>query len=406
MKILHINNLYGQAGGGGTEQSVPNTCALLEELGHETVVLYGRDTGAQPSAKGRPVYHIPGICDYASWPNRQAMQEAMRVVEAEDPDVIHLHQIGNYRLAQTLVRMKPTVSFAHNHDLTCPAGTRLWHRTNTPCTIKPGVRCFWHNYADRCGTRRPLKVLSHYLRWRGSWRVARSADVIGVDSTYMKQTLLWAGFADAHIVVTPTVTELPPLPDQESYPGDDLVLYVGRLTEIKGAHFLIGALSSVSVPWRLIVVGDGHYLPTLKEMVRQQGLEERVTFAGWVLKKNLSSYYQRAAVVVVPSIYPEPYGLVGVEAMAHSRPVVAFDVGGIPDWLAHEETGLLVAHADARELGRAIEQLLQDKPRAQQMGWRGRKVVETRLNPQRHLEALLEMYRLAIEHRGGAVGAR
>jgi glycosyltransferase involved in cell wall biosynthesis len=96
-----------------------------------------------------------------------------------------------------------------------------------------------------------------------------------------------------------------------------------------------------------------------------------VTFAGWVPHHALESYYARAAVCVVPSRWPEPFGMVGVEAMARGRPVVAFAVGGIPDWLDDGVTGILAPEADTAALGAAIATLLGDRGTGCRLG-RGR----------------------------------
>ena len=94
-------------------------------------------------------------------------------------------------------------------------------------------------------------------------------------------------------------------------------------------------------------------------------------FSGWVRNEDLGNFYSKAKVVVVPSRWPEPFGMIGLEAMHHGRPVVAFDVGGIPDWLDHMETGILVPEQDVGAFGKALEKILGENQFAARLGQNG-----------------------------------
>jgi glycosyltransferase involved in cell wall biosynthesis len=109
----------------------------------------------------------------------------------------------------------------------------------------------------------------------------------------------------------------------------------------------------------------------------------------------LADELANASVVVVPSLWPEPFGLVGIEALAAGRPAVGSSTGGIGDWLEHGVSGLCVAPGDAPALARALNELLADPDRQRVMGIAGREAVAQRFSPDRHLAALLEGYRAA-----------
>jgi len=96
----------------------------------------------------------------------------------------------------------------------------------------------------------------------------------------------------------------------------------------------------------------------------------------------------------VPSLWPEPFGLVGIEALAVGRPVVASATGGILDWLT-DGVGLTVTPGNARELARALDGLLSDPDRQRAMGELGRELVARRFSAERHVQALLGAYRTA-----------
>ena len=95
-----------------------------------------------------------------------------------------------------------------------------------------------------------------------------------------------------------------------------------------------------------------------------------------------------AKLVVVPSRWPEPFGMIGLEAMHYGRPVVAFRVGGIPDWLEHGVTGLLAPEQDTRALAQAIDQLLADPQLCAKFGAAAQSCVREKFSFDRYLDRL------------------
>jgi glycosyltransferase involved in cell wall biosynthesis len=97
----------------------------------------------------------------------------------------------------------------------------------------------------------------------------------------------------------------------------------------------------------------------------------------------------------MPSLWPEPFGLVGIEAHAAGRPVVASATGGVADWLEDGISGLCVKPGDKGALAAALNELLADPQRQQTMGAAGRRTVAARFSRQQHVAALLDAYRSA-----------
>lgn len=142
------------------------------------------------------------------------------------------------------------------------------------------------------------------------------------------------------------------------------VLFVGRLIPLKGLKELARALALLhqeGLPFRWVVVGDGPLRQPLGELVKTLGYADRVEFTGWVrpLSEELFALYRNADLLCLPS-YAEGLPLVLLEAMANSVPVVASRVGGIPEIVRHEETGLLVEPGDVDALATSIKRLLTD----------------------------------------------
>ena len=133
---------------------------------------------------------------------------------------------------------------------------------------------------------------------------------------------------------------------------------------------------------------EGSHLDACKKLAAQLGIADRVEFTGWVPHAELDSYYQNARLLVVPSRWPEPFGMVGIEAMARGRPVVAFSNGGIPDWLEHETTGFLAPEFDIDAMTHSIQRLLDDKALAMTMGQAGVRHVQDKFSHQAYLDQI------------------
>jgi glycosyltransferase involved in cell wall biosynthesis len=147
-----------------------------------------------------------------------------------------------------------------------------------------------------------------------------------------------------------------------------------------------------------VICGDGPLLERMRRLARRLGVDQRVVFRGWLDQDRLAEELANASVVAVPSVWPEPFGLVGIEGLASGRPAVASATGGIGDWLEDGVSGLCVPPGDPRSLARALNELLADPERQAAMGAAGRESVARRFSPERHLSRLLEGYRAAQAH--------
>jgi len=175
-----------------------------------------------------------------------------------------------------------------------------------------------------------------------------------------------------------------------------IVLAMGRLVSAKGMHSLIKAFAGLKMKARLVIIGDGPELKKLKALGELSGLNEGETFLGWLDNEACRKWINRSRVVVVPSIWPEPFGIVGIEAMASGKPVVAFDSGGISEWLVQGQTGYLVPTGDIAALKEKIRVLLRDPELANEMGKNGFAYYREHFGPDVHLSLLLSIFKKSI----------
>ena len=160
-----------------------------------------------------------------------------------------------------------------------------------------------------------------------------------------------------------------------SFSDRNLILFVGQVIRGKGVDLLLEALARLRVPFEARILGDGNHRPYCERLCARLGLSDRVHFEGFVPRDQIKQFFLESTVLAVSSVWPEPFGLVGQEAMFHGLPVVAFDAGGIREWLFDGENGFLVPWKDTGHFAERIEQLLRDKDLARRLGRRGRELV-------------------------------
>ena len=354
---------------GGVEQFVDDTAAGLASRGHEVHLLSTelQDAGREPLAApfaSRARLELTASED--SW-----RRQVARVLEAVKPDVLYVHRFAHRAALAELMTGAATVRYIHDHDLTCPRRHKYFPISTKICHHPLGIHCVLHGcLVTKSGPIKGLPGLINLREKAQDLAVHRRFPRLLVGSRWMKAMLLANRFRDEQVEI------LPPVPrglEREPQAGsaDPLVLYVGQVIRGKGVDLLLRALAAVRGEYRCVIVGTGNHLSECVALARSLGIADRVTFVGWVPHGRLAAYYAQARVVAVPSRWAEPFGMVGLEAMWASRPVVGFAVGGIPDWLADGETGFLVTERDTRAFAYALGQLLADPSLAARMGGAG-----------------------------------
>lgn len=386
MNVLYVHERA--AFFGGVEQNIADTARALRRRGVRCHLAHG--CNHQPEVDFLELfdsthrYHDPGQRQPGAADSATLRQIALRV----DADCVYFHKVS--RLPEGL---KPgryrTVQMVHDHDLYCPRRHKYFSFGSQVCNRPAGWRC----YADLAFVERDrqsslgVRYASIGAKLR-EMRSRRSLDAFLVASEFMRLQLRQNGFPDSRIYVLPLAVNQAAPVQSPLRPGLPVVVFVGQLIRGKGVDLLLRALAEVKEPFRAVIAGKGNAQHSLQELCRELHLEDKVEFKGWVSNDQLPALYAQARVVAVPSRWPEPFGLVGIEAMSHERPVVAFAVGGIPDWLEHGRNGLLVAEGDVAAMGRALSSLLSDPALAQTLGRAGRTMAQEKFGFARYISDL------------------
>jgi glycosyltransferase involved in cell wall biosynthesis len=142
---------------------------------------------------------------------------------------------------------------------------------------------------------------------------------------------------------------------------EKLILYVGRFEKYKGIEFLIESFENLSQKLpktKLMMIGDGNETKNILKLISKKKIEDKIIYYKNIENSMMPKYFAQADIVVIPSIEPEPFGVVFLEAMASEKAIIAFDVGGGElDIISNGETGILVKLKDTDELSQALYNL-------------------------------------------------
>lgn len=377
MRILFANEKLGWFG--GVEQNIADTAAGLRERGHECFLAWGERTTRGPEA-------YEALFDAAA-PSRELGAEQGESLGALarrfGADRLYLHKI---RRLPDRDGGPPRVRFVHDHDLCCPRRHKYFIHNARICHHPAGWRC-WMDLAwlDRGGGRGPrLRPLGpHFAEMRRN----HALDLLLVGSRFMREELRMNGFPEERLRILAPVVRREPAPP-ETLSGEPRILFVGQLIRGKGVDLLLDALARLDAPFEAEIVGDGNAREALEAKARSLGLGGAARFLGWVPNHELGAHYARARVLAVPARWPEPFGMIGLEAMHAARPVVAFATGGIPDWLEDGATGFAVPEQDTVAFAEALARLLADRDLAERLGRAGWERAQSEFSFERYLDNL------------------
>lgn len=388
MKILMVNDHRPEEVLGGTERYILDVTAALAERGHEVHLFAMSDTGSETTPVRR-IFHVRARNLAALYLKRTffypALYRALRSwVREVRPDVVHLH--NNYRCAVTVnlaLRGQRVLQTVHDYTALYPTAFCAKERS--------------------CAGRSPLVALRHgCLNWKvflaAGWLLynrrfldRRIVDRFVAPSRDLAHHLEKRGYRDVHHL--PNFTSEPlrptgPLPEQP------IALYVGSLIAHKGVDVLLRAFVRVAAEVEdaaLWLVGSGPDEGKLRDLAHQLALP-RVRFLGRQEHDALPALYRSARVVVISSLWLENAPLVAYEAMAHGRPIVASDVGGLPELVARHENGYLCPRGGVEDFATSLCRLLSDAQLAHDVGARGALVLRELGDQERHVEKLLTLY--------------
>ena len=401
---------------GGAESYMSRVIPALRDAGHEVATLFevdGPGDRSRVSSFGR-AWCISEI----------GLAKALRDLRGWSPDIIYANAVSDLELEHEILETAPAVHFAHGYAPTCISGRKAHAFPSVRMCARPfGWQCLFHYFPRRCGGLSPMTMWRNYLESAEHLKVMQRYRHILVASEAMRLEYLRNGFRADQVetLLYPIPSEkpvsFPRKPGQVRsdaarcglqngaeattlHPALSHLLFAGRMVAAKGGLILLEALpdavAKLGRPLHLTMAGDG---PARSGWERQARVLSRkrpsisVEFTGWLGEEDLRELFETCDLLVVPSVWPEPFGLVGTEAGSCSVPAAAFDVGGISEWLQDGINGFLASGDPPTAIGLAIAiaKCLIDPQRYHQLR-QGARQLAMRFGLERHVRRLLEIF--------------
>ena len=405
MRILQINKFFYLKG--GSERYMFNLSKLLEEKRH-SIAFFSMDHPNNVKSSWSK-YFIKNVNYNKSLSlkekinlfkntlySREAEKNLSKLIDYFKPDITHVHNFNHQLTPSVLVALKkkgiPIIATLHDYKLVCPSYLMLNH--GSVCELCKGGR-FYNCLRTRCHknslSKSMLATLESYLH-HNILNSYRHIDRYICPSLFLMNKLQYMGFK-GDLISIPNFVDLKNLEFANSSEKNKIVCW-GRLSHEKGISTLIKAVSKMNI--ELDIIGDGPIKSTVERKIKTQNIKN-INIIGCLSGDELFNRIRKSSVAVITSQYYENNPIAILEAFALGMPVIASRIGGIPELVKDDETGLLFQPGDVDDLRNKINKLLGDQDKIKKMGRNAKALIEKKYNPQTHYIELMRVYDSVIK---------
>lgn len=411
MKILLVNKFHNVKG--GSETYYFGLGELLKKAGCEVIYFSMQDEKNKPCEQEK--YFVDNV-DFNAPMGKLAMIKSAakmlysfeakkkfeQLIVDEKPDIIHLN-IFQSQLTGSIVDAAykhhiPIVYTAHDLKSVCPNYQMMNHgKICEKCVSGNYLNCFKTGCMKDSKSKSLLAAMEAYVyKIRKTYQ---KIDLIITPSEFYKKKIEEANVAKCQIVHMANF-----LPEGTEYtvsPVGDYFLYFGRLSREKGILTLVKAYAKAKVEKPLYIVGTGPVKEQIEELIKKQGLEDKVKLLGFKSGEELKSIVKNSLCVCLPSEWYEngPYSI--MEAMAAGKPAIVSNLGGLPEMVENGVTGYVVPAFDTEELSAALEKINQlSADDVSDMGKRSSERAKKYFNSIVYVEQLLLQYEKLLKRTG------
>lgn len=383
MKLLIVTEYFPPAVFGGGELSAYHLAKALVRQGHAITILTSTIAGKKDEEvmdgirvlrriwTGKtPSRMLDNFARLLFFP-RSVRKETLHLARQEKFDAIHCMNMTSMLVAELKEQLGVPITAHINSPLPiCPKGDRV--RYGKQCTVTCNVRYFTpcllcSSYVGKVRNKwylrfNPLFYAAIYLRYKSLKLTLPKFDGFVAISDFMRRD--FRQFVRKKIAVLPNIIPLSKFgagKKERAGAAKVKILYYGALLESKGLLVLLETLRQLPSNHECHVYGEG----PLESVLEASGL---VSLHKPVLYDKLPAMLQQHDIVVLPSIWPEPFGRVVIETMASGLPIVSSSIGGITELIADKKTGLLVPPNDAAALAKALQMLMNNPQQRRRIG--------------------------------------
>ncbi|MFX0132458.1 MAG: glycosyltransferase family 4 protein [Candidatus Hodarchaeota archaeon] len=374
MKVLMVTPSFYPIVG-GTETNVWKiTWALNKNNIHADIMTFNMNTKWKPIWKEEK-YKINNINIFKI--SALNLFSNLRINPLEK--IIKINNIPNYKFLHKIVEYD-LIHFHDDIDLSFPLFSILMEK---PKVFH--IRTLTYTYNSY-----KLNPLSRLI-------FTNIADKYISNSSYNKELLMKLGIPSKKINVLPNFVDINMFKPNPNKKIDNLILFVGRPVIRKGLHVLLHSLKYIDIPLHLIIIcpySNNNYFKNILTTIKKINnfSIHKVEYIGKIINKKLPEWYQKSSIFVCPSL-GESFGTVNIEALSCGTPVVASNVGGIPDIIKNGINGILVPPNNSVELAKAIKKLLINEDLRIKYGKQGRTMVEKYFSMDYMTKEIIKIYK-------------
>ncbi|SRR6266481_1767135 len=396
MRILVLTQFRRKVG--GAESYLETLLPALQQRGHEVAICYQVE-----GPEDRPRLTLPR--EIREFPRGSDATSVLAQIGQWSPAIVFCQGISDLEFEEQILKLAPGIFYAHNYQCTCISGAKTrTFPTPAPCQRTFGAGCLLEYFPRRCGGLNPATMLKRYRDQFSRLASLQNYAAVATNSEYLAQEYRRHGL-NAQCLYLFAQSQKDVSSSNSSECRTQRLLFAGRMDRLKGGDVLLEALPNVmragGAELQLTFAGDGPERSAWQQKAARieaahSGIH--VQFKGWLDKPALEEEFLCADVLVVPSLWPEPFGLVGLEAGLYGVPAAAFAVGGIPEWLDHGENGYLApgdppqAAALAEAITRTLDPADHGRLRA------GARNIAQRWTVERHCRELESLFETALKH--------
>ncbi|OGI04103.1 MAG: hypothetical protein A2Y25_11425 [Candidatus Melainabacteria bacterium GWF2_37_15] len=396
MKIVLVNNTFGNFGG-GSEKATIETGRILQDKGHEVYYFasdrkpyYEKDYKYQnffPKNSKKIFYNI------------EAKKKLGLLLKKVKPDLIHVHCFQHNLTPSVLIACKesgiPIVMTFHDSNFACPPGTLI--KNGKSCTSRDCIngsliscvkyRCFSNSFS------KSLVSASEFFfkKSLGSYEIP---EYIICPSQFILDLAVESGIKREKLVL---ISNFINANDTNNNSHKGYFLYAGRIVKEKGLYCLINAFKDLP-HIRLRIAGKGAYETELQKFIEQNNIKN-IEFIGLKKGIELENEYKNCFATVLSSLCGEAFGLSILESFSYGKPVIASRTGGIPEVINDYKDGIMVEPGNVEELKNAILKLWNNPELSSNFGKNAKIKFKNLYTAEVYYKKLINVYEWAISPR-------
>ena len=397
MHILQINKFYHIVG--GVEQYFFNLSKLLQSKGHKIAYFSVLDRLNKKTAWSKffrsnisldriDLKNLPKIMGGIFY-SIETRNKISILSDNFQPDLVHIHNIYHHISPSILLEIKrrniPIVMTVHDYHLISP-NYHMFHNNNICEITKTNnfYKAIFHKCVKDSYLASLIEAIEKYISYILGWE-KNYIDYFIVPSKFLRKKLIEYGFPSSKIIHLSHFIDFREYKLQ--FESGNYILYFGRLSPEKGINYLIGAMKLLPKV-KLIIAGKGDE--------EYESERENVKFVGFKEGSALKKLIANSRFTVLPSLWYEVAPISILESFASGQPVIASNIGGIPEVIKNGQTGYLFEPGNMADLVDKINKLWNNPMLCQKLGKHAREYVKKHFGQEEHYEKLMRIYKKVI----------